>query len=134
MDLLRKTDEFKSFVNFVDDSGGQVRHLESNVKKAGADMPSNAQQHPVKGPPSASKSKVPGYPHQNRPRSNSRSKQRPGGSLPRANEKGGRTSKNSTIPSELNYGTIEPSDDDLMEVAGTNNENWIPNQAYNLAH
>ena len=45
MDLLRKTDEFKSFVNFVDDSGGEVRHLvETNPKRQGpSDIPSNAQ-------------------------------------------------------------------------------------------
>ena len=44
MDMLRNTKEFKEFTGFVDDSGGEVRHLEGPAKRSTADMPSNAQQ------------------------------------------------------------------------------------------
>ena len=44
MDMLRNTKEFKEFTGFVEDSGGEVRHLEGPAKRSTADMPSNAQQ------------------------------------------------------------------------------------------
>ena len=44
MDMLRGTKEFKEFTGFVDDSGGEVRHLEGPAKRSTTELPSNAQQ------------------------------------------------------------------------------------------
>lgn len=45
MEMLKNTGEFKEFSGFVDDSGGEVRHLDQpdHMKKA-SDFPSNFQQ------------------------------------------------------------------------------------------
>lgn len=47
MDMLRGTKEYKEFAGFVEDSGGEVRHLEDHMKLGSnkLDAPSNAQQH-----------------------------------------------------------------------------------------
>lgn len=47
MDMLRSTREFKDFGGFVDDSGGEVRHIEGPAKRLNPtsnDIPSNNQQ------------------------------------------------------------------------------------------
>lgn len=41
MDLLKNTREYRDFAGFIEDSGGDVRHLEGPVRKS-ADLPSNA--------------------------------------------------------------------------------------------
>ena len=46
MDMLKVTREFKEFAGFVDDSGGDVRHIEVQPHKQQprvVDLPSNAQ-------------------------------------------------------------------------------------------
>ena len=44
MEMLTTTQDFKEFNGFVDDSGGEVRHIEGSMKRK-ADKPSNAQNH-----------------------------------------------------------------------------------------
>ena len=84
MDLLKNTREYRDFAGFIEDSGGDVRHLEGPVRKP-ADVPSNAQQHGKPG----SNSK----PGRASSRGNSRTR---AGSIPRA-EKGAKSSQKSTI-------------------------------------
>ena len=43
MDMLRNTKEFREFTGFVDDSGGEVRHIDLPCKQQkDVDQPSNA--------------------------------------------------------------------------------------------
>lgn len=54
MDMLRGTREFKDFGGFVEDSGGDVRHIEGPQRRASStaanDIPSNNQQQSSKPP------------------------------------------------------------------------------------
>ena len=46
MEMLKNTKEFKEFSGFVEDSGGDVRHLEGPQRDRGSamkEMPANAQ-------------------------------------------------------------------------------------------
>ena len=44
MDMLRSTREFRDFGGFVDDSGGDVRHIEGPLRpRENNDVPSNNQ-------------------------------------------------------------------------------------------
>ena len=116
MDMLRNTKEYKDFATYVDDSGGVVRHIEGPQRKT--DVPSNAQQQaprPFQG------SFRQGSRGNSRTRISTSSLPRPGTAEKSTKSKAGVDE----FPSTLEHGD---------EEGAQNNENWIPDQAYNYAH
>ena len=134
MSMLRGTKEFKEFAGYVEDSGGDVRHLEDNLRTGTkADAPSNAQQYSAVKPFQGT------FQHGKASRANSRG----GNSRTRARSEsrtGNTVEKSSNAKQQKGMGLNSAADEHLMTTGNASedeqalNDNWIPNSAYNLAH
>ena len=115
--MLRQTKEFKHFAGFVEDSGGQVRILQ---KAATKDEPSNTQSKGDQATRSGSKTRSSSIKAN---KAYSKYNQSIDSNFSMVHKPAQQTNQNPILIDDN-----VPVDDELAQ------ENWIPNQAYSLAH